>query len=473
MKKTKIVSTLGPASTDVDTIVKLINAGANIFRFNFSHGDHPEHLGRMNNVKKAQEITGKHVGLMLDTKGAEIRTTVEKDGKIEFNAGDKVRISMDDSIEGTHEKIAVTYPGLYDDVHVGGHVLFDDGLIDMIIDEKDEANHELVCTVQNHGLLGSRKGVNAPGVSINLPGITEKDSSDIRFGLEQGINYIAASFVRKPEDIEDIRALLKEKNMEDVQIFPKIESQEGIDNFEAIMEVADGLMVPRGDMGVEIPAENVPLVQKKMIRRCNEMGKPVITATQMLDSMEENPRPTRAEVSDVANAVFDGTDATMLSGESANGDWPVEAVSTMARIDVKAENNLDLFGTETFNFDKSDVTDTIGSAVAQAAKDLDIKVIVAATSSGYTARMISKYRPNADILALTFDERTERGLMVNWGVQPYVVDKPADTDEMFALAAKKAVELGFAKSGDKIIVVAGVPMGTPGATNLMRVETIK
>lgn len=473
MKKTKIVSTLGPASTDVDTIVKLINAGANIFRFNFSHGDHPEHLGRMNNVKKAQEITGKHVGLMLDTKGAEIRTTVEKDGKIEFNAGDKVRISMDDSIEGTHEKIAVTYPGLYDDVHVGGHVLFDDGLIDMIIDEKDEANRELVCTVQNHGLLGSRKGVNAPGVSINLPGITEKDSSDIRFGLEQGINYIAASFVRKPEDIEDIRALLKEKNMEDVQIFPKIESQEGIDNFEAIMEVADGLMVPRGDMGVEIPAENVPLVQKKMIRRCNEMGKPVITATQMLDSMEENPRPTRAEVSDVANAVFDGTDATMLSGESANGDWPVEAVSTMARIDVKAENNLDLFGTETFNFDKSDVTETIGSAVAQAAKDLDIKVIVAATSSGYTARMISKYRPNADILALTFDERTERGLMINWGVQPYVVDKPADTDEMFALAAKKAVELGFAKSGDKILVVAGVPMGTPGATNLMRVETIK
>ncbi|MGJ3920542.1 pyruvate kinase [Limosilactobacillus mucosae] len=473
MKKTKIVSTLGPASTDVDTIVKLINAGANIFRFNFSHGDHPEHLGRMNNVKKAQEITGKHVGLMLDTKGAEIRTTVEKDGKVEFNAGDKVRISMDDSIEGTHEKIAVTYPGLYDDVHVGGHVLFDDGLIDMIIDEKDEANHELVCTVQNHGLLGSRKGVNAPGVSINLPGITEKDSSDIRFGLEQGINYIAASFVRKPEDIEDIRALLKEKNMEDVQIFPKIESQEGIDNFEAIMQVADGLMVPRGDMGVEIPAENVPLVQKKMIRRCNEMGKPVITATQMLDSMEENPRPTRAEVSDVANAVFDGTDATMLSGESANGDWPVEAVSTMARIDVKAENNLDLFGTETFNFDKSDVTETIGSAVAQAAKDLDIKVIVAATSSGYTARMISKYRPNADILALTFDERTERGLMINWGVQPYVVDKPADTDEMFALAAKKAVELGFAKSGDKILVVAGVPMGTPGATNLMRVETIK
>ena len=473
MKKTKIVSTLGPASSDLDTIVKLIEAGANVFRFNFSHGDHEEHLGRMNLVSQAEKITGKMVGKMLDTKGAEIRTTVQKEGKIKFEIGDEVRISMDDSIEGTHEKIAVTYPGLYDDVHEGGHVLFDDGLIDMQIEKKDEANHELVCKVLNEGVLGSRKGVNAPGVSINLPGITEKDASDIRFGLDNEINFIAASFVRKPQDVLDIRELLEEKHMEHVQIFPKIESQEGIDNIDDILKVSDGLMIARGDMGVEIPAENVPLVQKSLIKKCNALGLPVITATQMLDSMQENPRPTRAEASDVANAVFDGTDATMLSGESANGDWPVEAVSTMARIDVKAENNLDLFGTETFNFDKSDVTETIGSAVAQAAKDLDIKVIVAATSSGYTARMISKYRPNADILALTFDERTERGLMVNWGVQPYVVDKPADTDEMFALAAKKAVELGFAKSGDKIIVVAGVPMGTPGATNLMRVETIK
>lgn len=248
-----------------------------------------------------------------------------------------------------------------------------------------------------------------------MPGITEKDTSDINFGLDNGINFIAASFVRKPQDIEDIRVLLREKNMEDVQIFPKIESQEGIDNFEAIIEVADGLMVPRGDMGVEIPAENVPLVQKNMIRRCNELGKPVITATQMLDSMQENPRPTRAEVSDVANAVFDGTDATMLSGESANGDYPVESVATMNRIDIKAENNLDKFGREVFDFDKSDVTETIGSAVATAARDLGVKAIVAATASGYTARMISKYRPSADILALTFDERTERGLMINWG----------------------------------------------------------
>ena len=472
MKKTKIVSTLGPASTDVDTIVKLINAGANIFRFNFSHGDHPEHLGRIENVHKAEEITGKHVGLMLDTKGAEIRTTVQKEGKINFEIGDKVRISMDPSIEGTHDKIAVTYPGLYDDTHVGGHVLFDDGLIDMVIDEKDDANKELVCHVLNHGVLGSRKGVNAPGVSINLPGITEKDSSDIRFGLENKINYIAASFVRKAQDVLDIRELLKEKNMEDVQIFPKIESQEGIDNFEEIIAVSDGLMVPRGDMGVEIPAQNVPIVQKHMIKRCNELGKPVITATQMLDSMQENPRPTRAEVSDVANAVFDGTDATMLSGESANGDYPVESVAMMNDIDIKAENHLWEFGTETFDWDKSDTTETIGSAVSNAAKDLDIHTIVAYTASGYTAKMISKYRPNADIVALTPNERVERGLMINWGVQPYVVDEMKNTDKMFDLAAKKAVDLGFAKKGDKIIIVAGVPLGVPGATNMMRIKTI-
>ena len=473
MKKTKIVSTLGPASTDVDTIVKLINAGANVFRFNFSHGDHPEHLGRLENVHKAEEITGKKVGIMLDTKGAEIRTTVQKDGKIEYNIGDKVRISMDDSLEGVHDKIAVTYEGLYDDVKVGGHVLFDDGLIDMLVDEKDEANKELVCHVLNHGVLGSRKGVNAPGVSINLPGITEKDSSDIRFGLDHDINFIAASFVRKAQDVLDIRELLKEKNKEDVLIFPKIESQKGIDNFEEIIEVSDGLMVPRGDMGVEIPAENVPLVQKNMIRRCNELGKPVITATQMLDSMQENPRPTRAEVSDVANAVFDGTDATMLSGESANGDYPVESVATMAHIDLKAENNLDKFGREVFDFDKSDVTETIGSAVANAARDLNIKTIVASTKSGYTARMISKYRPSADVLALTYDERVQRSLNINWGVQPFVVDRPESTDEMFKLAGEKAKELGFAEVGDMIIVVAGLPGGHAGTTNLMRVMQVK
>ena len=469
MKKTKIVSTLGPASTDTDTIVKLIEAGANIFRFNFSHGDHEEHLDRLNKVHEAEKITGKTVGIMLDTKGAEIRTTVQANGKSEYKIGDKVRITMDDSLDTTHDKIAVTYKNLYDDVHVGGHVLFDDGLLDMKIDEKDEANRELVTTVQNAGVLGSRKGVNAPGVSINLPGITEKDSSDIRFGLDHEINYIAASFVRKPQDVLDIRELLEEKHMEHVQIFPKIESQEGIDNADEILKVCDGLMVARGDMGVEIPAENVPLVQKSLIKKCNALGMPVITATQMLDSMQENPRPTRAEASDVANAVFDGTDATMLSGESANGLYPVESVAMMAKIDEKAENTLAENGTLQLNrFDKTSVTETIGIAIARAAKNLNIKTIVAATESGYTAKMISKYRPNADILAITFDERTQRGLMVNWGVQPIVAEKPETTD----LAASKAVELGFAKEGDLILITAGVPVGERGTTNIMKIQLI-
>ncbi|MBQ0835826.1 pyruvate kinase [Lactiplantibacillus pentosus] len=473
MKKTKIVSTLGPASTDTDTIVKLIEAGANIFRFNFSHGDHEEHLDRLNKVHEAEKITGKTVGIMLDTKGAEIRTTVQANGKSEYKIGDKVRISMDESLDTTHDKIAVTYKNLYDDVHVGGHVLFDDGLLDMKIDEKDEANRELVTTVQNAGVLGSRKGVNAPGVSINLPGITEKDSSDIRFGLDHEINYIAASFVRKPQDVLDIRELLEEKHMEHVQIFPKIESQEGIDNADEILKVCDGLMVARGDMGVEIPAENVPLVQKSLIKKCNALGMPVITATQMLDSMQENPRPTRAEASDVANAVFDGTDATMLSGESANGLYPVESVAMMAKIDEKAENTLAENGSLQLNrFDKTSVTETIGIAIARAAKNLNIKTIVAATESGYTAKMISKYRPNADILAITFDERTQRGLMVNWGVQPIVADKPENTDDMFDLAASKAVELGFAKEGDLILITAGVPVGERGTTNIMKIQLI-
>lgn len=473
MKKTKIVSTLGPASTDTDTIVKLIEAGANIFRFNFSHGDHEEHLDRLNKVHEAEKITGKTVGIMLDTKGAEIRTTVQANGKSEYKIGDKVRITMDDSLDTTHDKIAVTYKNLYDDVHVGGHVLFDDGLLDMKIDEKDEANRELVTTVQNAGVLGSRKGVNAPGVSINLPGITEKDSSDIRFGLDHEINYIAASFVRKPQDVLDIRELLEEKHMEHVQIFPKIESQEGIDNADEILKVCDGLMVARGDMGVEIPAENVPLVQKSLIKKCNALGMPVITATQMLDSMQENPRPTRAEASDVANAVFDGTDATMLSGESANGLYPVESVAMMAKIDEKAENTLAENGTLQLNrFDKTSVTETIGIAIARAAKNLNIKTIVAATESGYTAKMISKYRPNADILAITFDERTQRGLMVNWGVQPIVAEKPETTDDMFDLAASKAVELGFAKEGDLILITAGVPVGERGTTNIMKIQLI-
>jgi pyruvate kinase len=481
MKKTKIVSTLGPASNDVETISALINAGANIFRFNFSHGDHEEQSGRMELVRQAEAKTGKKVGFLLDTKGAEIRTTVQdttdadfgRAGYIKFNVGDTTRISMDGELKGTHDKIAVTYPGLFEDVHVGGHVLFDDGLIDMEITEKDEANRELVVVVKNAGMLGSRKGVNAPGVSLSLPGITEKDEDDIRFGLEQGINFIAASFVRKAQDVLDIREILEETGNTHVMIIPKVESQEGIDNIDEIIAAADGVMIARGDMGVEIPAENVPLVQKMIIKKTNAAGKPVVTATQMLESMQENPRPTRAEASDVANAVFDGTDATMLSGESANGKYPVQAVTTMARIDEKSEAYLEEYGTFQLNqFDKTDVTETIGLSVARAAKNLGVKAIVAATESGYTARMISKYRPQADILALTFDEKVARSLMINWGVIPVVTEAPKSTDEMFEVATQKAVELGLASEGDLILITAGVPVGERGTTNIMKIQLI-
>lgn len=472
MKKTKIVATLGPASSDVETIAKLVAAGANVARMNFSHGDHEEHLGRINAVHEAEKMTGKTVGILLDTKGAEIRTTVQETGKIEFNIGDVVRISMDSSLEGTKEKVAVTYAGLYDDVQVGGHVLFDDGKLDMVITEKDDATRELVTEVQNHGWLGSRKGVNAPGVSINLPGITEKDEEDIRFGLEAGIQYIAASFVRKAADVLDIRALLKDAGKEEVMIFPKIESQEGIDNFAEILEVSDGLMIARGDMGVEIPAENVPLVQKNLIRMMNNAGKPVITATDMLDSMQENPRPTRAEASDVANAVFDGTDATMLSGESANGAYPVEAVATMARINEKAESALAINGHHSADFEIDNVTETVAASVAKAANSLNVKAIVAATNSGYTAKLISKYRPNADILAMTFTEEVQRSLTIYWGVQPVIAEPVATTDEMIESAKKTALESGLAEKGDTIIVTAGIPVTTSGTTNLMTIVTI-
>lgn len=472
MKKTKIVSTLGPSSNDVETIVKLIEAGANVFRFNFSHGDHEEHLGRMQKVAEAEKITGKTVGRLLDTKGAEIRTTKQADGKIQFATGDVFRISMDASLEGTHDKIAVTYPGLFDDVKVGGKVLFDDGLLGTTIMEKDEANKELVVKADNHGLLGSRKGVNAPGVSINLPGITEKDADDIRFGLDHEINYIAASFVRKPEDVLEIRALLKEKNMEHVQIIPKIESQEGIDNLDAVLDVSDGLMIPRGDMGVEIPAENVPLIQKEMMANMNKRGLPVITATQMLDSMEDNPRPTRAEASDVANAVWDGTDATMLSGESANGEYPVEAVTMMAKLDEKAETVLPLYSRHQDTFYHNDSVESVASAAARLADSVAAKAVVVATENGYEARMVSKHRPLAPIVALTAEERVQRGLTLNNGVLPILAETPKSVDDLILEAKQVAKDQGLAESGDKIVVMTVAPLDKTKSANNVSVETL-
>lgn len=476
MKKTKIVSTLGPASNDVATITALAKAGANVFRFNFSHGDHAEHLSRMNMVRQVEKETGLVLGIALDTKGAEIRTTDQEGGKFTINTGDEIRVSMDDSQAGNKDKIHVTYEGLYDDTHVGGHVLIDDGLVDLLIKGKDDANKELVCEAQNTGVIGSKKGVNAPGVEIRLPGITEKDADDIKFGLEHGINFIFASFARKAQDILDIRKLCEDAGCDYVKIYPKIESQEGINNADEILQVSDGLMVARGDMGVEIPFIDVPFVQKDLIKRANALGKPVITATQMLDSMQENPRPTRAEVSDVANAVLDGTDATMLSGESANGLYPINAVKAMAEIDERTEDELlkrNTLALQRFEeYKGSNVTEAIGESVVRTAQELGVKTIITATNSGYTARMISKYRPNANILALTFDEKIQRSLGITWGVQALLTDKPSSTDDMFEVAAKVAKEQGYVKDGDLVIIVAGVPVGDSGTTNLMKLQII-
>ncbi|MCD5467310.1 pyruvate kinase [Lactobacillus delbrueckii subsp. bulgaricus] len=476
MKKTKIVSTLGPASDDIETITKLAEAGANVFRFNFSHGNHEEHLARMNMVREVEKKTGKLLGIALDTKGAEIRTTDQEGGKFTINTGDEIRVSMDATKAGNKDMIHVTYPGLFDDTHVGGTVLIDDGAVGLTIKAKDEEKRELVCEAQNTGVIGSKKGVNAPGVEIRLQGITEKDTDDIRFGLKHGINFIFASFVRKAQDVLDIRALCEEANASYVKIFPKIESQEGIDNIDEILQVSDGLMVARGDMGVEIPFINVPFVQKTLIKKCNALGKPVITATQMLDSMQENPRPTRAEVTDVANAVLDGTDATMLSGESANGSYPVQSVQAMHDIDVRTEKELDTRNTLALQrfeeYKGSNVTEAIGESVVRTAQELGVKTIIAATSSGYTARMISKYRPDATIVALTFDEKIQHSLGIVWGVEPVLAKKPSNTDEMFEEAARVAKEHGFVKDGDLVIIVAGVPFGQSGTTNLMKLQII-
>ena len=472
MKKTKIVCTIGPASETVEKLVALMNAGMNVCRLNFSHGDFEEHGNRIKNIREACEITGKRVAILLDTKGPEIRTHDMKDGKVEFKIGDVVRISME-QVEGTREKFSITYSELINDVEVGTHILLDDGLIDLEVIEIDKAHNEIVTLVKNEGVLKNKKGVNVPGVCIKLPGITEKDAADIRFGIEQGIDFIAASFVRRASDVLEIIEILEENNATHIQIIPKIENQEGIDNIDEILEVSDGLMVARGDLGVEIPTEEVPIAQKQLIQKCNALGKPVITATQMLDSMQRNPRPTRAEASDVANAIYDGTDAIMLSGETAAGDYPVEAVETMARIALYTEETLvnqDAFALKMYT--KLDKTEAIGQSVGHTARNLNIHTIVAVTESGYTARMISKYRPKAHIVALTFTERQARGLSLTWGVYPEVTEKPTSTDEIFALAEDVTVENGFAKKGDLIIVTAGVPIGERGTTNLIEIQLI-
>ncbi|GGC93636.1 pyruvate kinase [Thalassobacillus devorans] len=473
IRKTKIVSTIGPASEQVETLTKLIEAGLNVARLNFSHGDYEEHGQRIKNIREAASKAGKNIAILLDTKGPEIRTGVMKDGGVKLEQGSTLYVSMEE-VEGTSERISVTYPGLINDVHPGSKILLDDGLIELQVEEINTENKDIKTTVLNSGLLKTKKGVNVPNVSVNLPGITDKDAQDIEFGIEQNVDFIAASFVRRASDVLEIRELLEKHDATHIQIIPKIENQEGVDNIDEILAASDGLMVARGDLGVEIPAEDVPLVQKKLIRKCNQVGKPVITATQMLDSMERNPRPTRAEASDVANAIFDGTDAIMLSGETAAGNYPVEAVQTMNNIAKKTETGLDYKAILQERSKTSDmtITDAISQSVTHTAINLSVNAVVAPTESGHTARMISKYRPKAPIVAITSNERVLRQLSLVWGVHGVLGKRAATTDDMLGEAIDRGLASGVVNRGDRVIITAGVPVGESGTTNLMKVHVI-
>ncbi|MEX5936243.1 pyruvate kinase [Mammaliicoccus sciuri] len=473
MRKTKIVCTIGPASESEEMLEKLMLAGMNVARLNFSHGSHEEHKCRIDTIRKVSSKLNKNIGILLDTKGPEIRTHNMKDGLIELTKGSEVTVKTTE-VEGTPEAFSVTYEKLAEDVEVGSTILLDDGLIELTVKSVDIAKGEVHCDVQNTGELKNKKGVNLPGVKVNLPGITDKDASDIRFGIEEGVDFIAASFVRRPSDVLDIRAILEEKENNVIKIIPKIENEEGIENIDEILQVSDGLMVARGDMGVEILPEAVPMVQKQLIQKCNKLGKPVITATQMLDSMQRNPRCTRAEASDVANAIYDGTDAVMLSGETAAGLYPEEAVRTMQNIAVAAEEAQDY---KKLLSDRSKMIDTnlvnaIGVSVAHTALNLNVESIVAATESGATAQTISKYRPHSHIIAVTPNETTARHMTLVWGVLPVVKKGKQTTDELLNNAVSTAVNTGLVDNGDLIIITAGVPTGETGTTNLMKIHLV-
>ncbi|GAA0600975.1 pyruvate kinase [Virgibacillus siamensis] len=473
MRKTKIVCTIGPASESVERLEKLIESGMNVARLNFSHGDYEEHGQRIQNIRQAAKNLGTTVAILLDTKGPEIRTGSFKNGEAELLEDSIVYVSMNE-IEGTAERFSITYGGLIDDVHKGSKILLDDGLIELEVIEIDHTEQELKTKALNSGTIKNKKGVNVPNVSVNLPGITEKDAQDIVFGIEQDVDFIAASFVRRSSDILEIKELLEQHDSTHIQLIPKIENQEGVDNIESILEVSDGLMVARGDLGVEIPTEEVPLVQKHLITICNTVGKPVITATQMLDSMQRQPRPTRAEASDVANAIFDGTDAIMLSGETAAGNYPVESVQTMSNIALKAETGLDhtaILRSRSRSVDMT-ITDAISQSVTHTAMNLTVSAIITPTESGHTARMISKYRPKAPIVAVTFSERVNRQMSLVWGVHAVMGGLAHTTDEMLDTAIDSGLTTNLFERGSKVLITAGVPVGESGTTNLMKVHVI-
>lgn len=472
MRKTKIISTLGPKTRDHDHIRKIIEAGADAIRINFSHDNHEIHGETVKRVKQVREELGRPIPIILDTKGPEIRTGVmENDEDIKLNIGDTFTLTTND-IEGNKARVSVTYKNLPYDLKRGSRILIDDGLIELKV--KNLTNTEVECTVENGGLLGSRKGINIPDVFVNLPALTDKDLADIKFGAEVGFDYIAASFIRCANDVVKIRQVLEANGGSDIQIIAKIENRDGVNNIDEILQVADAIMVARGDLGVEIPAEEVPIVQKMLINKANDLGKVVVTATQMLESMIRNPRPTRAEASDVANAIFDGTSAIMLSGETAKGDYPIEAISMMDRIARTAEAastkyNLPVSLTDA----KLSMTNAISHATCQTATDLDAAAIITITKSGHTARAVSKFKPSCPIVTCTTDERIQRQLNLVWGCTPFLINiEEESTDEVFNAAIKRAEELGFAKQGDVVVLTAGVPVGVAGTTNILKAQYV-
>ena len=478
MRKTKIVCTMGPNTNSKEMMKKLVENGMDVARFNFSHGDHEEQKMRMDLLKEVRKELKVPVAILLDTKGPEIRTGELKVHKKVTLKENQTFVLTTSEVEGDNERVSITYKGLPQDVTAGGQILIDDGLI--CLEVQETTGTEIVCRVINGGELGEKKGINVPNVSIKLPNLTEKDKSDLLFGIEQGIDFVAASFIRNAEAIYEIKDLLRENGGEGIDVIAKIENAEGVENIDSIIDAADGVMVARGDLGVEIPASDVPHVQKIIIEKCNHKYKPVITATQMLDSMIRNPRPTRAEVSDVANAIYDGTDAVMLSGETAQGKYPVEAVQMMAKIAESSEQFLkfDMYRDTKALLGKQNVSSAVGFAAVTMVERLNASCIVTPTMSGQTARVISNLRPSVPIYGVTPNERTRRKMQLYWGVKPITGYEEDSTENIISHAMYMVVREGLVHKGEMVIFTAGDPAtnevsGQGYMTNMLQVIQAK
>lgn len=471
MRKTKIICTIGPASESEEKLRELMLAGMNVARFNFSHGTHEEQKIKLQRVLKVREELGLPVATLLDTKGPEIRLRDFQGGKVELVSGQRFVLTTEE-ILGTSERAAISYKNLKNDISVGTTILIDDGLIEMAAEEI--SGEEIICRVINGGFVSNHKGVNVPGAMLSMPYISDVDRADILFGIEMGFEFLAASFARCKEDILEVRKILNDHGS-DMKIIAKIENMQGIQNLEEILAVSDGVMVARGDMGVEIPLEEVPVLQKKMIKMANAQGKHVITATQMLESMIKNPRPTRAEATDIANAIYDGTTAIMLSGESAAGQYPVEAVKTMAKIAASTEDDIDYRGRMKRNAagDKADITTAIAYATCTAAMDLHAAAIITVTMSGFTAEAISRFKPKCPVIGCTVNDRVCKQLNLLWGVSPLLIGRKESSDELFAAAVEEAKHAGYVKKGDTVVITAGVPLGVAGKTNMIHVVEVE